>query len=81
MMRQRVTKLEKLVAERMSNCPGCGPLPPLILIPPSPDTEGGAPPAARTDASVRCRICGTARRRPVIKVWVAGLPEPAVEMT
>ena len=80
MLRNRLAKLEKLAAERAANCPGCVTLPALVLVPPDDGEPQPAPDAAAKLAlggqTVRCKICGRLRARPVIKVYFPGLPEP-----
>ena len=80
MIRNRLARLEKLAAERAAHCPGCVRIPGLFLLPLLPGDERGARPLTDADMTARCETCGKVRERAVVRIRVAGLPEPALVM-
>jgi hypothetical protein len=67
MIRDRLKKLERLVAEAISNCPGCLQIPARFEMP-------GLP--ARSTESVRCARCGREHQPTVVRFIVPGLTRP-----
>jgi hypothetical protein len=63
MIRNRLTRLEKLAAERASNCPGCGLMPAVGLLPGEPEPPG----------TVRCGRCGRERPPAGVRIVVPGI--------
>ena len=80
MIRSRLARLEKLAAERAANCPGCVRIPALFLMPPLPGDERRTRPVTDADMTARCETCGNVRERTVVRMHVAGLPEPTLSM-
>jgi len=68
MIRDRLKKLERLVAESKAHCPGCRLMPCHILLPGDPDpTE-----------TQRCPRCGKEHLPSGIRIVVPGLSTPLV---